>query len=97
MFFGTGIVKTSGDFGNQGEWPSHPELLDWLAVDFVENGWDIKRAIRQMVTSEAYRRSSASTPGLHKADPENRLLARARVSDCTPSSSATARSRCPAC
>ncbi|MFT4550927.1 MAG: hypothetical protein ACI8XO_003394 [Verrucomicrobiales bacterium] len=75
-FFGTGLVKTSGDFGNQGEWPSHPQLLDWLAVDFVENGWDTKHAIKQIVTSEAYKRNSATTPELLERDPENRLLAR---------------------
>ncbi|MGI9241361.1 MAG: DUF1553 domain-containing protein, partial [Verrucomicrobiales bacterium] len=76
MFFGTGIVKTTGDFGNQGEWPSHPQLLDWLAVDFTEGGWDLKRTIKQIVTSEAYRRSSANSSSLLEADPENRLLAR---------------------
>ena len=76
MLFGTGIVKTSGDFGNQGEWPSHHALLDWLAVDFAENNWDVKRLIKQIVMSEAYRRSSATTPELTHADPENRLLAR---------------------
>jgi len=75
-FFGTGLVKTTGDFGNQGEWPSHPQLLDWLAVDFVENGWDVKRAIKQIVTSDAYRRSSRTTPEILANDPENRLLAR---------------------
>ena len=76
MLFGTGIVKTTGDFGNQGEWPSHPELLDWLAVDFVEHGWNLKRTIKQIMMSEAYRRSSRVSPELRAADPENRLLAR---------------------
>ncbi len=76
QFFGTGIVKTIEDFGAQGEWPSHPALLDWLAVDFVESGWDIKRMIRQLVTSATYRQSSASTAKLQDVDPENRLLAR---------------------
>jgi len=76
MLFGTGLVKTVGDFGAQGEWPSHPELLDWLAVDFVEHGWNVKRAIRQMVTSHTYRQSSRITPELRERDPENRLLAR---------------------
>ena len=76
MFFGTGIVKTTGDFGNQGEWPSHPQLLDWLAVDFTRHGWDIKHTVKQIVSSDAYRRSSASTPEILEADPDNRLLAR---------------------
>ncbi len=77
MLFGTGIVKTLEDFGSQGEWPSHPALLDWLAVDFVESGWDIKRMLKQMVMSATYRQSSRITRELLEADPENRLLARA--------------------
>lgn len=76
QFFGTGIVKSSGDFGAQGEWPSHPELLDWLATEFVTCGWDVKHMIRLMVTSATYRQSSAVTPALLQKDPENRLLAR---------------------
>lgn len=76
MLFGTGLVKTSGDFGSQGDWPSHPDLLDWLAVDFVESGWDIKRTLKKMVMSNAYRQSSRVTPELLEQDPENRLLAR---------------------
>ncbi|HEX5219397.1 MAG TPA: PSD1 and planctomycete cytochrome C domain-containing protein [Verrucomicrobiae bacterium] len=76
QFFGTGLVKTSGDFGATGEWPSHPELLDWLAIDFMQNGWDVKRLIRQIVTSATYRQSSAVTPALVQKDPQNRLLAR---------------------
>lgn len=76
MLFGTGLVKTLEDFGSQGEWPSHPALLDWLAVDFVESGWDIKRMLKQMVMSATYRQSSRVTPELLEADPENRLLAR---------------------
>ena len=73
--FGTGIVKTSENFGYQGEVPSHPQLLDWLAVDFVENGWDVKRLLRLMVTSATYRQDSRSTDQLNERDPENRLLA----------------------
>jgi hypothetical protein len=73
--FGTGIVKTAEDFGSQGEAPSHPELLDWLAVDFRESGWDIKRFFKQMVMSAAYRQSAATTPEKVKKDPDNRLLA----------------------
>jgi len=74
--FGTGLVKTAEDFGAQGEWPSHPGLLDWLAVDFMENGWNVKRLHRQILTSRAYTQSSRVTPALHARDPENRLLAR---------------------
>jgi hypothetical protein len=77
MLFGTGLVKTAEDFGSQGEPPSHPELLDWLAVEFRENGWNVKRLLRMMVTSAAYRQSSAVTPELLANDPENRWLARA--------------------
>ncbi len=76
MFFGNGIVKSVEDFGSQGEWPSHPELLDYLAVDFVESGWDIKRMIRQLVTSATYRQSSRVKSNVLEADPENRLYAR---------------------
>ena len=76
QFFGTGLVKTSADFGSQGEPPSHPELLDWLAIQFVEDGWDMKRLVKRIVTSHAYRQSSKVTPELLAHDPENRLLAR---------------------
>jgi hypothetical protein len=76
MFFGTGFVKTAGDFGLQGEKPSHPELLDWLAREFVDGGWDVKRLVRLIVTSATYRQSSKVTPELFERDPENRLLAR---------------------
>lgn len=74
--FGRGLVKTSGDFGMQGEMPSHPELLDWLALDFMEHGWDIKRLLKQMVTSSTYRQSSAIVERKRAVDPDNILLAR---------------------
>jgi hypothetical protein len=76
MCFGTGLVATAADFGSQGEWPSHPELLDWLAVDFVERGWDVKALVRQIVLSRTYRQTSATSPELRERDPQNRLLAR---------------------
>ncbi len=76
QFFGIGLVKTPEDFGVQGEKPSHPELLDWLAVEFVESGWDVKHLCRLIVTSAAYRQSSRAAPELIERDPENRLLAR---------------------
>jgi hypothetical protein len=76
MYFGTGIVKTIEDFGSQGEWPSHPELLDWLATEFIRTGWDTKAMQKLIVTSAAYRQSSQATPELLERDPENRLLAR---------------------
>ena len=74
--FGVGIVRTVEEFGSQGELPSHPELLDWLAVEFMDGGWDIRRMLKQMVTSAAYRQSSQVSPELVASDPENRLLAR---------------------
>lgn len=76
-FFGRGIVKTTGDFGMQGELPSHPELLDWLAVDFMNNGWDIKRLVKQFVMSATYRQSSVVTEKKLKRDPENIYLSHA--------------------
>lgn len=76
MYFGTGLVKTSEDFGSQGEPPSHPELLDWLATEFVRTGWDVKAMQRLIVTSATYRQSSRVSPELVERDPENRLLAR---------------------
>ena len=75
-YFGTGIVKTSEDFGSQGEQPSHPLLLDWLATEFVRTGWNVKAMQRLIVTSATYRQSSIETPELKERDPENRLLAR---------------------
>ncbi|MCX6366639.1 MAG: DUF1553 domain-containing protein [Armatimonadetes bacterium] len=77
QFFGVGLVKTSENFGVQGDAPSHPELLDWLAVEFRESGWDVKKLVRRMVTSATYKQSSECTPELLRRDPENRLLARA--------------------
>lgn len=90
QFFGLGLVKTSGDLGAQGEWPSHPELLDWLACEFMQPsvaqpptlnsqppvGWDVKHMIRLLVTSATYRQSSAVTQTVLQKDPQNRLLAR---------------------
>jgi hypothetical protein len=76
QYFGTGIVKTAEDFGSQGEWPSHPDLLDWLSVEFMESGWDVKRLQKLIVMSATYRQSSRVTPELHGRDPDNRLLAR---------------------
>ncbi len=74
--FGTGIVKTAEDFGAQGEPPSHPELLDWLAVQFREDGWDVKKFMKRMVMSATYRQTSRVTPEALARDPANRLLAR---------------------
>ncbi len=76
QFFGVGLVKTAEDFGVQGERPSHPELLDWLATEFIRSGWDVKHMQRLLATSATYRQSARVTPSLYERDPENRLLAR---------------------
>ena len=76
MLFGTGLVATAEDFGSQGEPPSHPELLDWLAAEFISSGWDTKAMLRLLVTSATYRQSSKFTPAARERDPDNRLLAR---------------------
>lgn len=76
MYFGTGLVRTAEDFGSRGELPSHPELLDWLATEFIRSGWDVKAMQRLIVTSATYRQSSVATAELYQRDPENRLLAR---------------------
>ena len=76
QLFGTGLVKTAEDFGSQGEWPSHPELLDWLAVEFMDSGWNVKAILKQIVMSQTYRQSGRVSPELLALDPENRLLAR---------------------
>jgi hypothetical protein len=75
-YFGFGIVKTVDDFGSQGEWPVHPQLLDWLAVEFVDSGWNVKAMQKLIVMSATYRQSSRATPELLQKDPDNRLLAR---------------------
>ncbi len=75
-FFGNGLSRVLDDLGSQGEWPSHPDLLDWLAVEFIESGWDVKHMVRLIVTSSTYRRSSRATDAHRDKDPENRLLAR---------------------
>lgn len=75
VVFGNGIVRTSEDFGMQGEWPSHPELLDWLAVEFRESGWDLKGMMAMLVTSSTYRQSSRLRPEVAERDPDNRWLA----------------------
>ena len=77
QFFGTGLVKSSNDFGMQSDLPSHPALLEWLAASFRESGWDVRATVRLLVTSAAFRRSSAVTPAVLQADPENRLFWRA--------------------
>jgi hypothetical protein len=76
QFFGVGLSKTLDDLGSQGEWPSHPELLDWLACEFRDSGWNVKHLVRLIVNSQTYRQASTASPELLARDPENRLLAR---------------------
>jgi len=76
MLFGAGLVRTVENFGAQGDWPEHPELLDWLAVEFIESGWDVKHILKTIVTSATYQQASRLTRQLAERDPENRLLAR---------------------
>jgi hypothetical protein len=76
LYFGAGLSRKLDDVGAQGEWPTHPQLLDYLAGDFVDSGWDIKRTVKQMVMSGTYRQSSAASAALREADPYNRYLAR---------------------
>jgi hypothetical protein len=76
MMFGRGLVETSDNFGQQGAWPTHRELLDWLARDFVASGWDVKAALKQIAMSVTYRQTSRAPPELLARDPENKLLAR---------------------
>lgn len=76
LYFGQGIVRTLDDFGSQGQWPTHPELLDWLAVEFREGGWDVKKMSRLLVTSETYKQTSKVDAKLVQADPFNHLLSR---------------------
>ncbi|MCC9640993.1 PSD1 and planctomycete cytochrome C domain-containing protein [Rhodopirellula sp. JC740] len=77
LMFGNGLVRTPGDFGLQGELPTHPKLLDWLAVELLDNDWDLNHVIRLIATSQTYRQSSVATPEMLQWDPENRMLARA--------------------
>jgi hypothetical protein len=76
MFFGVGLITTPENLGAQGEFPSHPDLLDWLAVDFRNSGWDVKRFVKQLVMSETYRQSSSASGEAFQADPDNRLYGR---------------------
>jgi hypothetical protein len=96
MLFGTGLVKSVENFGSQAEPPTNPQLLDWLASEFVKSGWDVKAMLKLMVTSATYRQSSRVTPDMLERDPENLLLARGSAYSAFPRrSSATRRSRLP--
>lgn len=75
-FFGNGLSRVLDDLGSQGEWPTHPDLLDWLALEFVDSGWNVKHVVRLIVTSATYRQASGASDELRRVDPENRLLAR---------------------
>jgi hypothetical protein len=76
QFFGVGLVKTSADFGAQGEPPSHPELLEWLAAEYRDSGWDTKRFVKRLLMTDAFRRDARQSPAERAKDPENRLLSR---------------------
>lgn len=76
MYFGMGLSKTLDDLGTRGEWPTHPELLDWLATEFMDSGWDVKHMVKLMVMCHAYRQTTVAGDSLRERDPENRLLAR---------------------
>ena len=92
MYFGTGLVKTAENFGSQGEPPSHPELLDWLATEFIRTGWDVKAMQRLIVTSAAYRRASQSRRRCMKKIPRTGCSREALAFACPPRWSATMRS-----
>ena len=76
LFFGTGLSRVLDYIGSQGEWPSQPELLDWLAVEFIESGWDVRHVLKLMVNSAAYRQDSRVSQAKWTADPDNRLMSR---------------------
>ena len=97
LFFGQGLSRTLDDLGSQGEWPTHPELLDWLAVEFVESGWDVKHLVRMLVTSATYRQASRASPELRERDPTTGCSRGRRASGSTPRWSATTRWPSAAC
>jgi len=76
QFFGRGLCRTLDDLGSQGQWPAHPELLDWLAVEFMDSGWDVRHLVRMLVLTDAYRRSTLTSPEQRRIDPENECFAR---------------------